>query len=621
MTATAGWAPELGTLRLLADGRSSALLSRDGVVEWWCAPDLDDPPLCWRLLDPDGGTARFPDLRLQDASEEPAPLVARTHLRGPHGTVELHDALLPAGDGVLLVRMLRRRSGGEGPVAVRHLLRLGGFGAPPVRLVADGALACGARPGGGRVEVRAARHEVVPEGLLSEVDVVPDRWTALVVAVDADAPDDAAGLRAQALEREERERRRLAGSWLPSRHPQRALDALAVVRACTYDPTGAVVAAPTTSLPEAPGHDRQFDYRYSWLRDASLSTAVAALLGQADDAEAHLRYVHRAWPDGELSDNPVRTVRGGQVPDEREVEGVAGWAGSRPVRTGNAARTQRQDDGAGLFVEAVSVHVQVGGALDDDTWDRVRALADAVAADDPHEVALTSGTWELREPAPLVDGDLGRWLVLDRALWIARGWRPFTRRRRWKRARDVLAARVLAALDASPDGVLPQAYGQDPPVPDASSLLAVAFGLLDRDDPRADRMVDGVLERLGSGPFLHRYPPGGDDGFSGEEGAFLPVSFLAVTALATLGRVEEARARLDRMCAALPRLLSEEVDPVSGRLLGNAPLVWSHAELARALYVLDAAERRHRWGTAGLWVWKLQRYVRLRAASGREDAG
>ncbi len=194
--------------------------------------------------------------------------------------------------------------------------------------------------------------------------------------------------------------------------------------------------------------------------------------------------------------------------------------------------------------------------------------------------------------------------MLDRALWIARGWRLWTRRRAWRAGRDVIAARVVAAIDE--DGLLPQAYGGDGG-PDASALLAVAFGLLGPRDPRAAR-----LDRLGEGPYLRRYPAGSDDGFAGTEGAFLPVSFLAVTALARLGRVAQAERRLDALCARLPRLLLEEVDPATSRLLGNTPLVWSSAELARALYVLDAARRRQRWGRAGLWAWRLYRYVSLR---------
>jgi uncharacterized membrane protein len=363
-------------------------------------------------------------------------------------------------------------------------------------------------------------------------------------------------------------------------------------------------------LPEAAGHDRQFDYRYTWLRDASLSTAVAALLGRGDDARRYLAFVHRAWGDQDLLTQPMLTIRGGQVPDERVIDDVAGWAGSGPVRVGNGASQQRQYDSLGLFAEAVSVYVQVGGELDGRTWTLVRRLADQIAEDDPDQVKDSNGIWEVREAQPLVDGDIGRWLLLDRALWIARGWRPWTRRQHWKSARDTIRERILSAIGE--DGLLPQAYGDDPGTPDASALMAVAFGMFDAGDQRAGRLVDGLIARLGAGPYLYRYPPGGDDGFSGVEGAFLPMSFLAVTALAQLGRVEEAEQRLDLLCAGLPRLLSEEVDPQTGQLLGNTPLVWSHAELARASYVLDAAKRRARWGSAGAWAWRLQRYLLLR---------
>jgi GH15 family glucan-1,4-alpha-glucosidase len=384
----------------------------------------------------------------------------------------------------------------------------------------------------------------------------------------------------------------------------------AVGAVCTSRATGAVVAAPTTSLPEAPGHNRQFDYRYTWLRDASLSTAVAALLGKGDDARRYLKFVHAAWGDEDLLTQPLRTVGGGPAPDEREIADIGGWAGSRPVRVGNGANEQRQYDSLGLFAEAVSVYVQIGGGLDERTWSLVRRLADQITADDPAHVKDSNGIWEIRTPQPLVDRDIGRWLLLDRALWIARGWRPWTRRSHWKRARDTIRDRVLSAIDR--DGLLPQAYSQTPPRPDASALMAVAFGLLSPEDPRSGRLVDALLARLGAGPYLYRYPPGQDDGFSGVEGAFLPMSFLAVTALARLGRIQDAEQRLDRLCEALPRLLSEEVDPISGQLLGNTPLVWSHAELARAVYVLDSAKRRDRWGAAGSWAWRLQRYLRLR---------
>jgi hypothetical protein len=612
------WAPDLGSGRLLSDGRSIAVLRPDSTVQWWCAPDVDGTPLCWQLLDGQGASAGFEHLGLADWDQRPAGGSARTVLRAADGRVEVRDALLAGGGGVLLVRLVRAHpSPDAGPVSSRparvvHTLRLGGFGAEPVELRLDGALALGEYTSRGqrhRVAVRAAAHELRGATLHSRLEFPAEGWTALVVAVDCDDVPDTADLVAQVHLRDADEQQRLRDARLPRSHPDRARDALAVLRACTYAPTGAVVASPTTSVPEAPGHDRQFDYRYTWLRDASLSTAVAALLGQSDDARSYLDFVHRAWADTELLDAPVLDVRGRAVPQEQTVDGVRGWAGSRPVRTGNAAGGQRQYDALGLLVEAVSVHVQVGGELDARTWALVRRLADDVARD-PERVEPSNGIWELRDRRPLVDGDLGRWLVLDRALWMARGWRPWTRRRHWKRARDVIAARVLGAIDDR--GLLPQAYGGQGDTPDASALMAVAFGLLGPDDPRAGRLVDGLLAELGAGPYLYRYRPGPGDGFSGEEGAFLPMSFLAVTALAQLGRVDEARRRLDRMCSALPPLLGEEVDPATHRVLGNTPLVWTHAELARALYVLDAARIRSRWGTGGLWAWRIHRYLSLR---------
>lgn len=591
--------PPIGGHRLLGNGRSLALVTSTGEIDWWCAPELDSPPLLWSLLDHRGAAARWLGARYASTQGRPAGPGARGVVVIDGTRVAYRDGLLDVDGTTCLVRLVRLMGGGG--VALCHQLAIGGFDGP--RGIPDGV---GFRHDGSTIGVFTDGESAVEgEWLRSTVVACADRWSGLIVTVGPAALelDDAVAR----LDEDERAAvRRVGRARLPRHHPERAADALAVLEACTYQATGAVVAAATTSLPEAPGADRQFDYRYCWLRDAALATSVASLLGQHDLARHHLDFlVSTAGPDPRLR-IPVVDVRGDPVPEERTVEGIEGWASSRPVRVGNGAAGQLQYDAWGLVVEAVSVHLQTGGSLAGPTWKMVCALADRIASDEPEP---SGGIWELRDPSLLLSGDIGRWLVLDRAIWIARGWRPSTRRRHWKRARSETRERVLSAIDDN--GRVPQSYDGDDR-PDASALMIPLFGMLGRRDPRALRLVRAILDDLGAGPFLYRYPPGGDDGFRGTEGAFLPVGWWAVAALAVAGQVDEAEARADQLCAALPPLLSEEVDPVDGTALGNVPLVWSHMELARALYLLDAARLRRRYGTAGLAVWRVARFASLR---------
>jgi hypothetical protein len=593
--------PPIAAHRLISDGRSAALVRADGEIDWWCAPRVDSPPLLWSLLDPEGGFVRWRGARMVQADDAPAGLSTRTVLRFEGGRVECRDAVVSVDGGAALVRLVRSL---DRPLLVTAELRLGGFdGAPALWTGESGSI--------GRLALRVVTHSAEDADVASgrvTLKAEPEVWTGLAIVAGSGIPAEFEAVRARVDEEAQRFDAALGAARLPRLHPERAADALAVLRACTHPETGSVVAAPTTSLPEVPGGDRQWDYRYCWLRDAGLAVSVAALLGDGRAASDYLEFVKRIA--GTLPLVPVVTVDGGEVPDEREIGGVAGWAGSRPVRVGNGARGQLQLDVLGLIVEAVSVYLQTGGRLDEGTWELVTTIADHLV-DPPEEES--NGIWELREPGWLVSADVGRWLALDRAIWIARGWRPFHRRRRWKEARRRVRDRVLAAM--GPDGRMPQSYGGEESRPDASALMIAMFGMLGHRDRRAHLLVDAILDDLGAGPFVYRYEPDGRDGFAPGEGAFLPVSWWAVSALAALGRVDEATARLDDLCRRLPRLLPEEIDPATGEGLGNVPLVWSHAEAARSLYVLDAAARRARWGPAGLWAWRLARYAVLRRRS------
>jgi GH15 family glucan-1,4-alpha-glucosidase len=554
---------------MLSDGRSTALVRPDGEIDWWCWPRMHSDPLCWSLLDPRGSGLRFPGAVHATGDDAPAGPVLSTGLRVDGRLIEVHDALLPCTGGTELVRLVR---GVEQDLDVVHEAQLGGFGS---------------RPATGPLRLRAA-------GTVTEVGTDPVRcrltasrgeWVALLLAV-AGHEHDVASLRSRLERAREDHDRMLAKGRYPVANSGRGRDALAMLHACTDAETGAVIASPTTSLPEVVGGNRNFDYRYSWLRDACTAIAIASMLGQRELADRYTKCLCGLGPEGILR-APVSLASGGDVPDEREVGGVAGWGGSQPVRIGNAARDQLQYDAIGLVLDALRVHTRARDRLSPSQWTIVTELADRVAGADPDEPS--NGIWELRDTGPLVSGDVGRWLALDRALRLVRLRRPWTIKRSWIRAHDAARSRVLGAF--LPGGALPIVYGGD--AVDASALLLVVHELLRPRDPRAARLVDATIGALGCGPLLYRYEPDGRDGFDPGEAPFVPASWWAVTALAVLGR-PEAVTRARALCAILPRLQPEEFDPTRGEALGNTPLLWSHAEAARALFEVDRSQSRWR---------------------------
>jgi hypothetical protein len=581
--------PPIAAHRLLSDGRSSALVAADGRIDWWCRPRFHSPPVCWSLLDPDGGTAAWLDATHAGGTDFPAGPTTRTTLRVGFGAVvEILDALLAERDGTDLVRLARRL---DAPLDVGHVLKLGGFDGPWAEWHGSEARF----PGEPSLFVSGGVTTFAPDGTATtRLRAAPGEWAALVVGTrerTLEADGELAALADRVVALDERRIDRLGRPRLPRRHSERVQHTLAVLEACTDRETGGVIAAPTTSLPEVVGGDRQFDYRYTWLRDSSVAITAASLVGERDIAARYVAFLERLGGEGIL-ETPVRTVDGVPVDGEREVSNVTGWHDSRPVRIGNAAGTQTQYDALGFVLDALFVYRRPGRRLSPALRDVVRRLADRAAEADGEE---SNGVWEIRDPAPLLSADIGRWTTLDRALRLTRS-RVLTRRRRaWARARKAARARVLAAI--RPDGTLPHAY--DGNSVDASALLLVVFGLLPARDPRARRLVDATSRALGTGPLLHRYPPDGRDGFSPGESPFVPASWWAVSALAILGD-PHAHDRADQLCSVLPALQPEELDLGRREALGNTPLLWSHAECTRALFELDRRDAPRRRLARGL---------------------
>ena len=328
------------------------------------------------------------------------------------------------------------------------------------------------------------------------------------------APDDNPGTVAdmeQGLRGAERaSQRHMDRVRLPSRHPSRVTDALRVLRALTDRNTGAPVASPTTSLPEAPGGERQFDYRYAWLRDSGLAVSVAAALGHLNAASRYLTFIGQLLERDDAL-QPMSTSSGDPVPAEHDVPGIAGWADSTPIRVGNAARDQVQLDAVAIILDAVWTYAASGGPITRSTWRMVDDLASRLAET---PFGPTSGVWELRVPQRLVSDEIARWHGLHCALRIRRWFRPWARRPTWTAARDATRQRVEAVIDPA-TGLLPQTFDaidSNTATVDAATLTAAINGLLRGD--RARRLVTATIESLQQGPFLRRYPPA-NDGFDG----------------------------------------------------------------------------------------------------------
>ncbi|GGM53484.1 glucoamylase [Micromonospora sonchi] len=589
-------APPISDYGLLGDTRTAALVAGDGGLDWLCVPRFDGEPLFGRLVGgPDAGTFRVGPAgpatvvgrryRRHTATLETTWAVGRGRLTLTEGMIaEANRRLLPT---TLIVRRLSAEAAAVDAV-VEFDPRLGVRHRRPRVQHRHQALVC--EWGSFAVALGVAPRLTIEPGRPVPITVRPGCPVTLVLALAHHEPlIHVEPVAAWDLLVEDESRWRAWSGEVDESLPFReeVVRSLLTLRLLTYSPSGALVAAPTTSLPEEPGGIRNWDYRYVWPRDASIGVSAFLSVGKPDEAQGFLAWLLHASRLQRPRLPALLTLHGRHVPAERDLPGWPGYLNSVPVRVGNGAAGQHQLDGYGWVIDAAWAFAQAGHRLYNETWRAVRGFADVVARcwQEPD-----AGIWEVREPAQHVHSKLMGWLALDRALLIADTHPlPERQRRRWRAAREAIAAEVRTRGFDPTVGSYVRSYGFS----DLDAALLV-LPLLDLDSIESSRVrgtIDAIRDRLSAGGgLLYRYPPG-RDGFPGTEGAFLPCSFWLVQALARTGRRDEAidlfRIMLDR--ATPLGLYAEEMDPATGAHLGNYPQTLTHAALIQAaLAIRDA---------------------------------
>jgi alpha,alpha-trehalase len=364
-----------------------------------------------------------------------------------------------------------------------------------------------------------------------------------------------------------------------------------VLQALTFAPTGAIVAAPTTSLPETVGGERNWDYRYTWVRDASLTMEALWVAACPDEADKFFGFLADAAASQlqRGADLQIMFGIGGERDlSERELPHLAGWRDSQPVRVGNGAWTQRQLDVYGELLGAAQRLTGQLGELDPVTQRFLAAAADTAAS---RWKEKDQGIWEIRgEPRDFLYSKLMCWVALDRAIALAPRLGAEARVTAWATARDEIRAAILEHGWNSEVGAFTQAFGGEDL--DASNLMLVITGFLPGDDPRMKATIDATAERLtDKRGLVYRYLA--QDGLAGEEGTFLLCTFWLAQAQAMAGEVDQAVATFERAVSAINDvgLLAEEID-ADGEMIGNFPQAFSHIGLVNAAWAIAQAQQR-----------------------------
>jgi len=596
--------PAIADYAFLSDCHTGALVAPDGAIEWLCIPCFDAPSIFGSLLDREAGFFRFAPFRFSHPTARayvPGTNVFETTWKTPSGWAVVREALtLGRRDHEDTVTPHTRPPADDDAdhMLVRTVECLDGN--VEIELVCEPVFDYG-RVDAAWTKVEGLEHAADASGagvtfrLVSDlaIDVQGDSvrarhvlqagetaYCALSWAEELAAPQtyDEATARLDATT--SFWRRWLSNARIPD-HPLRdpVQRSALTIKGLTYMPTGATVAALTTSLPETPGGERNWDYRYTWIRDTTFTLQALHFLNLDWEASEFMEFVADLEPTEDGSLQIMYGIDGRRDLKESTRDDLTGYSGARPVRIGNGAFDQRQNDVFGAVLDSILLQARHSERLPRRLWPIVQSQAECAKQvwRNPDQ-----GIWEARgKPQHYVSSKLMCWVALDRASKLAEIRGDPALRDEWQATADEIHADVLE--HGARDGVLRQHYETD--ALDASTLLAAIFGFLPKDDETLHKSVVAIADDLTEDGYVLRYKTNEtDDGLSGKEGTFLICSFWLVSALAIIGELQAARDLMERLLriSSPLGLYAEEFDAATGRHLGNFPQAFSHLALIEA---------------------------------------
>ncbi len=578
---------------MIGDSSTAALIGRNGSIDWLCLPRFDSPACFAALLGgPENGRWLLGPAEPAECSRMyvgHSSILESTYTTST-GTVRVID-VMPVNDG--RDDIVRRISGLKGTVRMRHewVVRFGyGHIKPWVhRADEDGDEVIAAVAGPDRVSLRGTRLPHAVNGRhADEFDVREGEELTFTMTY---APSYQEPPEALPVDRRLQQTLIDSEEWAhrciyEGPYREQVLRSLLTLRILTHSATGGIVAAPTTSLPETFGGERNWDYRFVWLRDAALTLQAFLACGYLEEARVWRDWLLRAVAGDPADLQIMYTVDGGRDLPERELGHLAGYADSRPVRIGNGAVHQTQSDVLGTVMDAFEMARQAGLEVDGDAWELQRALVEDLAK---HWDTPDHGLWEIRGPVQhFTHSRVMVWVAFDRAITAAEEYDLPGPVDEWRRLRGEVRAEILEKGFDTERNTFTQHY--DTQAVDASLLTLPLVGFIDGDDPRMLGTIAAIEKDLMHEGLLLRYrTETGVDGLSGDEHPFLACSFWLVAAYARAGLTDKAT-ELMRRLLELPNdvgLLPEEYDPVQRRFVGNFPQAFSHLTLIAAAISLD----------------------------------